>query len=174
MKIFRNKVLLVGVVCLAPAVFGWLAYLYDWAPGTKDNYGELITPVTLAGPPFDKARGKWTLVSFDTAACDAYCEQKLYFLRQIRRAQGKEMERVGRLWILTDGGAPKAELLAAIEGTQVAKAGDATTKGFPGNPSEHIYLIDPLGNLMMRYPREPQPNGMIKDLKRLLKYSRIG
>jgi hypothetical protein len=174
MRFFRNKVLLVGIVCLAPAVFGWLAYVFHWAPGTTDNYGELLAPQALSGPPLDAARGKWTLVAFDAAACDAHCEKKLYFMRQIRRAQGKEMERVARLWVLTDAGAPRTEVLAAIEGTLVARAGDAFSRRFPGNPTDHIYLIDPLGNLMMRYPRDPQPKGMIKDLQRLLKYSRIG
>ncbi len=175
MNILRNKVFLVGFVCIAPALLAWAAYLFDWAPGTTDNYGELIAPKPLSGPPIDAARGKWTMVTFDRAACDAQCEKKLYFMRQIRRAQGKDMERIARIWVVTDGAAPKPELLAAIEGTVVARAGGVAFAGsFPGTPTDHIYLVDPLGNLMMRFPRDPDPARMIKDLKRLLKYSRIG
>src|SRR6185503_13739144 len=115
------------------------------------------------------------LVTFDGAACDAYCEKKLYFMRQVRRTQGKEMERVERLWAVTDGGKPRPEVVAAIEGTRVFHLGDSPSlKEFPGNPVEHIYLVDPLGNLMLRFPRDPDPSRMVKDLQRLLKYSRVG
>ena len=96
----KNKVLLIGLVCTAPLVFGTLAYVYKWDVGSAANYGELIPPRPLSGPPFDRLRGKWLLVSVDSAACDAWCEKKLYYLRQLRRAQGKDMDRVERLWLL--------------------------------------------------------------------------
>jgi hypothetical protein len=174
MKLLRNQLLLVGAICLAPIILGTLAYVFDWAPGHAGNYGELIAPRTLSGPPFDALRGKWLLVSFDAAACDAYCERKLYVMRQVRRAQGKDMERIERLWLLTDVGAPRPELLAAIEGTRLARSSAAFTNSFPGNPSDLIYVVDPLGNLMMRFPRDPDPSKTIKDLQRLMKYSRFG
>jgi hypothetical protein len=171
LKILRNKVFLVGLLCAAPFVLGTLAYLYGWAPGATANYGELIPPRPLSAAPLAALRGKWVLVSFDAAACDAYCERKLYFMRQVRRAQGKDFERVERLWVITDAGTPRAEVLAAIEGTRL---GSLAAEGFPGNAPDHIYLVDPLGNLMLRFPRDPDPSKMIKDLQRLLKYSRIG
>jgi hypothetical protein len=174
MKLLRNQPLLVGAICLAPIILGTLAYLFHWAPGHAGNYGELIAPRALSGPPFDALRGKWLLVSFDAAACDAYCERKLYIMRQARRAQGKDMERVERLWLLTDASAPPPELLAAIEGTRAVRSMGDSTRSFPGNPLDHIYVVDPLGNLMMRFPRDPDPSRFIKDLERLLKYSRIG
>jgi len=173
LKILRNKLLLVGLVCTAPFVLGTAAYLFAhffrWAPGSASNYGELIVPRAVSG--MQSLRGKWVLVAFDAAACDAYCEKKLYFMRQVRRAQGKEMDRVERLWVLTDAGKPHAELAAAIEGTRL---GNFSSTEFPGNAADHVYLVDPLGNLMMRFPRDPDPSKMIKDLQRLLKYSRIG
>ena len=159
-------------MCAAPVVLGTAAYFLGWTPGTASNYGELIAPRPA---PLGELRGNWVLVIFDAAACDAYCEKKLYFMRQVRRAQGKDMDRVERLWLLTDGGKPRAEVLAAIEGTRVSVPQDPSVPGsFPGNPADHIYLVDPLGNLMMRFPRDPDPSRMIKDLQRLLKYSRIG
>lgn len=163
----KPKLILVALVCVAPLILGTLAWLYGWPPGSAGNYGELIAPRTLSGPPFDALRGKWVLVSFDAAACDPYCERKLYYLRQVRRAQGKDMERVERLWLVT-GGAPRQELLAAIEGTRIVLSNDASFS------PDHIYLVDPLGNLMLRFPRDPDPSKMLKDLQRLLKYSRIG
>jgi cytochrome oxidase Cu insertion factor (SCO1/SenC/PrrC family) len=170
-KLLRNKLLLVAVVCAAPFVLGTAAYLLGWSPGGAANYGELIAPRLLAGSPFAELRGKWVMVSFDAAACDAHCEKKLYFMRQVRRAQGKHMDRVERLWLVSDGAKPRPELLAAIEGTRLASA---SPDGFPGNAADHIYLVDPIGNLMMRFPREPDPSKMIKDLQRLLKYSGAG
>lgn len=159
-----NRILLVALVCAAPIVLGTAAYLFGWSPGAPSNYGQLLAPMPLGG--FE--RGKWTLVMFDAAACDAYCENKLYVLRQVRRAQGKDMDRVERLWVITDGGKPRAELLPGIEGTRFASF---PAEGFPGNAADHIYLVDPLGNLMLRFPRDPDPSKMIKDLQRLLKYS---
>ena len=167
----RAKLLLVAAVCAAPVVLGTLVYVSGWTVGNPGNYGELLPPRALAGAPLEALRGKWVLVSFDAAACDAYCEKKLYFMRQARRAQGKEMERMERLWVVTDGGKPRPEVLAAIEGTRLTSF---RFEGFPGNTRDHIYLVDPLGNLMMRFPREPDPSLIIKDLKRLLKLSRIG
>jgi hypothetical protein len=166
LKLLRNKLVLIGLVCAAPLVLGTAAYWFGWSPGTLSNYGELLPPKPLAG--FEPLRGKWVLVAFDAAACDAYCERKLYLMRQVRRAQGKDMDRVERLWVVTDGGKPRAEVLAAIEGTRFAAL---VEKEFPGNPADHIYLVDPFGNLMLRFPREPDPSKMIKDLQRLLKYS---
>lgn len=145
-----------------------MAYLFGWAAGTTSNYGELIPPRTLAGLPLEPLRGKWLLVAADAAACNAYCEKKLYFMRQVRRAQGKDMERVERLWLVADGGALRPELLAAIEGTRVVRFKDAIFS------TDNIYVVDPLGNLMLRFPRDPDPSMMIKDLQRLLKASRIG
>ena len=163
--------MLVAAVCAAPVVLGTLVYLSGWSVGRPGNYGELLPPRVVAGAPLEGLRGKWVLVTFDAAACDAYCEKKLYFMRQARRAQGKEMERLERLWVLTDGGTPRADLLAAIEGTRI---GRLSSESFPGTPSDHIYVVDPLGNLMMRFPRDPDPSRIIKDLQRLLKLSRFG
>ncbi len=160
-------------MCAAPVVLGTLAYVFGWGVGKPASYGELIAPRALSGPPFGQLRGKWLLVSFDSAACDARCEKKLYYLRQVRRAQGTEMERVERLWVVTDSAVPRKDLFPAIEGTYVA-ADRRIVPQFPGNVVEHIYLVDPLGNLMLRFPPDPDPSRMIKDLQQLLRYSRIG
>ena len=171
MRLLRNKALWIALVCAALLVLGTAAYLLGWSPGAPANYGELIPPHVIA--PLSELRGKWVLVTFDAAACDAYCERKLYIARQVRRAQGKDMERIERLWVVTDAGKPRADVLAATEGTRISR-NEAIKSGFPGNTVDHIYLVDPLGNLMMRFPRDPDPSQVIKDLQRLLKYSRFG
>jgi cytochrome oxidase Cu insertion factor (SCO1/SenC/PrrC family) len=168
-------VALIFAICAAPIVLATLAWRFHWGTPATGNYGELLPPRALEGAPFERLRGKWLLVTFDPAACDAACEKKLFIVRQARRAQGANAERMERVWLVTDGGKPRPEVLAAIEGTHVepARAADEL-RAFPGEPRQHIYLVDPHGNLMMRYPTDPDPSRLIKDLERLLKVSRIG
>jgi cytochrome oxidase Cu insertion factor (SCO1/SenC/PrrC family) len=167
----RLKVALLVVICAAPFVLGWLAYEHRWFAGQAGNYGELIKPRPLAGP-LAPLKGKWVLVTVDAAACDAACEKKLYLVRQVRKAQGKDAERIERLWLLSDAAKPRPELVAALESSQLAAGDAATLSAFPG--TRDIYLVDPLGNLMMRFPADADPSKMIKDLQRLLKYSGFG
>ena len=172
----RTKLLALGALFALPVVLGWIAYLTGWVPGTTSNYGTLLPPRPLDAQSLEALRGKWVLVQLDGAACDARCEKKLYHMRQVRRAQGREMRRVERLWIITDSAALRSELLAAIEGTHIARDQAQFVAAFAaeGAATEHIYLVDPLGNLMMRFPRDPDPSRMVKDLQRLLRVSRIG
>jgi hypothetical protein len=167
----RAKLLGIFLACAAPFLLAWATWYFGWAPGSSGNYGELLAPRVVSGGPLPSLRGKWVLVVFDSAACDAYCQQKLYYMRQIRRAQGKDQDRVERLWVITDGGTPRPQLLEAYEGTHVSSASPGD---FPGERRQHIYLVDPLGNLMMRFPPDPDPSKMLKDLQRLLKYSAVG
>ena len=166
----RVKVAAVLAVCAAPFVLGWLAYEYHWFSGQRGNYGELIAPRPLGGA-LAPLRGKWVFVTVDAAQCAAACERKLYIVRQVRRSQGKDTERIERLWLLSDDAKQRAELLAAIEGSHIAPADAQLLRELPG---DYIYLVDPLGNLMMRFPADPDPAKLIKDLQRLLKYSRFG
>lgn len=177
---------LIIALAVAPVAASYLAY-YFWPPAGTVNHGELLDPrplpdqqLTLAdGAPFrlSRLRGKWVLVSVDSGRCDALCERKLTYMRQLRLTQGKEMERVERAWLISDGTAPRDETVAPYRGTWLVRAaGAGLVERFPAPraPTDHIYVIDPLGNLMMRFPRDPDPRRMIKDLARLLKASRIG
>jgi len=148
----------------------------DRTPGGAANYGTLLAPRPVSAEPLARLRGKWVLVQIDAAACGPLCEQKLYYMRQVRRAQGKQMPRVERLWILSDAGAPASALAPLLEGAHIARGEASLIAAFPAerSPADHIYLVDPLGNLMMRFPRDPQPGKMVKDLERLLKYSGFG
>lgn len=182
----RSKFLfMIGVFAL-PVVAAYLAY-FGWRPAGHTNYGELIQVAPLqhtAGTTHDGAaldlaalRGKWVMVHVGPSNCDAACAQQLYLMRQTRIAQGKEQSRIERLWVLSDAGAIDPALLQQHPGLHVWRPADAAFSGqFPAarSPAGHIYLVDPLGNLMLRFPEQPDPKRMLKDLKQLLKASQIG
>ncbi len=177
---------LIVALAAAPVAASYLLY-YFWPPTSTVNYGELIEPRPLPDPrlaladgaafQLSRLRGRWVLVSLDSGRCDAHCDRKLLYMRQLRLTQGKDMERVERAWLVSDDAAPRPDAVAPYPGTWVVRAaGTGLLEQFPaqGTASDHIYVIDPLGNLMMRFPRDPEPGRMIKDLSRLLKASRIG
>ena len=182
----RNKLLLVLVVFALPIVLSYLAY-YVWPPaGGVKNYGELVKGAVLPesnglmlwdGKPAPSLRGKWWLVVVDTGACDAVCEKKLYAVRQARLLQGREMDRVERLWVVNGAAAPDAALLKRFEGTVAVR--DSAGVVLPKLPAvndarDHIYLIDTLGNVVLRYGADPDLKRMKKDLELLLRASQIG
>jgi hypothetical protein len=172
----RIKLALLAAFFLLPLGASWFVWHYRLAAGTAGNYGTLLSPRPGALPALAALKGKWVLVQVDSGACAEACVRKLYFMRQVRRAQGREMARIERLWYVTDAQPPAPALLAAYEGTLVARAGSALPAAFAAErePEKYLYLVDPLGNLMMRFPHDPDPSRVIKDLQRLLKYSGFG
>lgn len=175
----RWKLAGLGAFFLLPFVAGTLVWWLDLAPGAAGNYGTLLPPQPVKLPQQGGLRGKWLLVQFDGGACSERCERKLYFMRQVRKAMGREVGRVERLWVITDEAKTRPEVLQAIEGTVLAPLSSFPDAAlFPpereGGRADHLYVVDPLGNLMMRFPREPDPSRVIKDLQRLLRVSRFG
>jgi len=182
----RRKLLLLAALMSAPIVLSYFFYIWG-APSASVNYGELIEARPLPeialrksdGESFriSQLRGKWVLLAVDSGACDETCRKKLYYLRQIRLTQGVEMERIERVWLIDDGKMPEIGVAEEYKGIWLIDAkGNESLKAFPATRSnrDYIYLIDPLGNLMMRFPKDADPARMVKDLKRLLKVSRIG
>lgn len=174
---------LILLVSVAPFV-GSIALYLLWRPDSFVNYGDLVEATPLAevtvtqtdGTEFRFAdlRGKWVYMMADASNCDDHCRQKLYFMRQVRLTQGKEQHRIERLWLVTDGGQPAAELAEEYAGTQqVLLADRALLARLPatGEVSDHIFVVDPVGNLMMRYARDPDPSRMKRDIARLLRVS---
>jgi hypothetical protein len=171
---------------LAVAMF--LYYATDWRPGGTGNHGELVQPprptpvVSLPGtedyPEGDGfLRDSWTLVFLARTPCDEACRDALYNGRQMRAALGRLMDRVERVYLYT-GEPPEAGFLAAehpdltvVHAT--GPEGEALLAAFPGQP-EGYWLVDPLGNVMMRYPADQAPKGLMEDIKKLLRLSRIG
>lgn len=180
----RTTLWLLIALCAAPVIASYVSY-YWWQPSGHVNYGELLaprrlpdTPMSLIdGTPFrlSQLRGKWIFVTVDSADCGSYCLEKLTYLRQLRLAQGKDSDRIERVWIVTDDRLPDKAVMTQYAGTYaVHGAGSAFLASLQatGSPNEHLYIIDPLGNLMMRYPRDPDPRGMLKDVARLLRHSK--
>jgi cytochrome oxidase Cu insertion factor (SCO1/SenC/PrrC family) len=134
----------------------------------------------------DYLRGKWTLLYIGDADCDAVCTDNLYKMRQIRTAQNENMRRVQQLYLILDSSVPEAlqiMLDADYKDTAVALVSNEQAQQFASEfrldgtgmqDAERVYFIDPLGNLMMYYQPDANPGGMLKDLKKLLKYSKIG
>ncbi len=184
----RRTLLLVAAVCIAPFV-GSFALYWFWQPSGRINYGELVEGVTVpaatlapaagGGKAFDfsQVRGRWLFVTVDSGACDGYCQKKLWKMRQVRLTQGKSLERIERVWLLTDTQSVAASVIKEYEGTWIARAqGSTILRAFPHHDAQrdHIYLVDPLGNVILRYPKDADPSRMKKDLQRLLRVSRIG
>jgi cytochrome oxidase Cu insertion factor (SCO1/SenC/PrrC family) len=182
----RSKFLFLVAVFLVPVVAAYVAY-FGWRPAGHANYGDLlkVTPLQqTAGHSIDgkllnldELHGKWVMVHVGEASCDADCAQQLYLMRQLRITQGKEHSRIERLWVVTGSGVPDAALLQKHPGLHVWRPFDAAFVGqFPAvqNRDAHVYLVDPLGNLMLRFPTRPDAKRIMQDLRLLLKASQIG
>lgn len=172
---------LLAAVCIAPIVASYAIY-YFYPRDQQVNYGTLLPTapaptlpgIGADGTPFrlDALRGKWVLLTVDGESCEAACERGLYATRQARTIQGREQDRIVRILLLGGASSPEVGVLAQHPGLVVVRAPDAHA-AFPGAPGTS-YLIDPLGNLVLRYPDDPDIKGMAKDLGRLLRASRIG
>jgi len=182
-----------AVVPMAAAV---LMYASNWRPKATVNVGELIVPVrpiadhvlqTLDGKTMSlsKLHGKWTMLYFDSSFCTEACIKSLYLMRQTHIAQGKESGRVQRVFVVTDTVAAPAltSQLAEYPGMHVLTGDEKSLAELARNfgitegqlaQQHNVYLIDPQGNLMMRYAPGVDPAGIRKDLKRLLEYSWTG
>ncbi len=176
----RRNLLAIAAVAMFPFVGSFIAYLV-WKPAGFVNYGDLITPIPLAGAAAPRAlqdlKGKWVFLMVDAGACDEYCRRKLYVMRQVRLTQGKDQDRVERAWLVDDGAAVPADVQRDYDGTLWI---DAEGNDLParlaagGSARDHLFIVDPLGNVILRYPRDADPSRVKKDLTRLLKASRIG
>ena len=180
----KRPLYLLAALCLAPFVASFALYHF-WTPSAGQvNYGTLVTPqplpeVRLRTPAggslaLSELRGKWVLLTVDAAACGEACAAKLYATRQARTMTGKERERLQRLWLIIGEGVPPPEMLAAHPDLRIAAADSALLATLPPGPEQAIFLIDPLGNLMLRYPADPDIKKLYKDLGRLLYASRVG
>lgn len=184
------KLFLVIAICAAPMIASYLAY-YVFKPQGRTNYGTLIDPrqypmptldtTMLDGKPFslDQLKGKWVMLQVNGSDCGEPCKTMLYEMRQLRLTQGKNMNRIERAWLITDDKPLETMLMREYDGTHFLRANPAKVKAWlpvdaGTGAADHIYLIDPLGNLMMRFPKNADPNKIKKDLTKLLMASSIG
>jgi hypothetical protein len=185
----RVKMLLVLAVCASPVIASYVAY-FVIKPESRTNYGQLIQPSrsmpdtplrTLEGAavPPGSLKGQWLLLAVGPAACDGACEKRLHAQRQLREMLGRERDRLDKVWLVTDDGLPKPPLLAAVRA-----APEVTVLRWPqidlarwlapesGHAlEEHLYLVDPMGEWMMRFPVAFDPAKVKRDIDRLMRAS---
>ena len=185
----RWKMLAVLLVCAAPVIASYFTY-YVVRPEGRRNFGELIDPQrplpTLATQTLDgqagelpALKGQWLLLSVAGGACDARCEQNLYFQRQLRESLGKEKERLDRVWLVSDEAVVREALRPALASSTVLRVAPAALAQWLEPAAgqrlqDHLYLVDPLGNWMMRFPADMDAATAAKakrDLDRLLRAS---
>jgi len=185
----RLQLTMIAAIFFGPFFLAWL--LYDPGGSSKPTHstahGELITPVKLVpdanlNVPRDEQDspypGLWTLVLVGNGACDEPCRTALYETRQVRKSLGKEDQRVQRIFFLTDATPLVASIAEQHPGLRVFASSNTLNidfiKAIQQYDSQSIFLIDPLGNLMMRFAPGTSMKDMHKDLKKLLKISQIG
>lgn len=186
----RRQLLIVAAVFLLPVLVAFAMYYGKlWRPAGSASKGELIEParpLTVAGlrhadgTPADARvfQDKWTLLYIGDGACDTDCRTALVFGRQSRLALNNEMTRVQRVFLATGHccdsayfGAEQPGLIALDASSPEAQA---LLAQFPGDRTRSLYIVDPLGNLMMRHDASHTTKGLLSDLKKLLKLSHIG
>lgn len=186
----RIKLFAVLLICAAPIIASYLTF-YVVKPDGRTNYSTILdarslpipemATTTLDGKPRTLAdlKGKWVMVRVGSGVCDEECQRQLYAMRQWRTMQGKNMERMERVWLITDNEPLDTVLMREYDGMELLRAPAATVAQWlpveaGRKMGDHIYLIDPLGNLMMRFPYQPEPGRVYKDIAKLLKASAIG
>lgn len=188
-RLGRWKMLLVLLICAAPVVASYLAY-YVVRPQTRSVFGTLVEPQRplpdLVGVAPDGVKsnlralkGQWLLMTVSGGACEATCQQYLYMQRQLRESLGKDKDRVDRVWLINDDAAIDPALLPAIKGAVVLRVPPAELANWLAPQqghvlAEHLYLVDPIGNWMMRFPAVMDLKGAAKakrDIERVLRAS---
>ena len=185
----RLKMLAVLLICAAPVIASYFTY-YVIRPEGRRNYGELIDPqrtlpqvdgTALDGTvvPLASLKGQWLLVSVAGGACNAACQNHLYLQRQLRESVGRDKDRVDWVWLVNDAASVPADIAPALQKATVLRVDSAALNGWLApaaghNLADHLYVVDPMGNWMMRFPAAMDARGAAKakrDLERLLRAS---
>ncbi len=186
----RLKMIAVLLVCAAPVIASYFTF-YVVRPSAARNYGTLVSPalalpdvpvVALDGVKSNLRafKGQWLLVSVGSAACDAACQKRIYLQRQLRESLGRDKDRLDRVWLITDDLPVDAALAPQVHMPNF----DAYALRAPSSAvaqwlapeagkqvSEHVYVVDPVGNWMMRFPADIDAAKAKRDLERLLRAS---
>lgn len=186
----RLKMIAVLLVCAAPVIASYFTYFVIRPSGGGSAYGTLIQPtvgtpalqaIDLDGRPvaLRSLKGQWLLVAVDGGGCAETCEQRLFMQRQLREMTGRERDRVDKVWLVIDDAPVRPALRSALEGTPgmsilrvPRNAVAAWLRPADGQRLEdHLYLVDPMGEWMMRVPAQADPSRVKRDLERLLRAS---
>jgi len=193
----RRRLLALAALFFVPlAVAFWMYYAPGgWRPSGDASKGDLIDPArplpelavpTMDGPPTgaEFLRGRWTMLYVGDGLCDDRCRKALYLTRQTRIALNKDMDRVQRVFLVTDRCCDRTFLAQEHPDLVVARVDDATSArllepfptydGVSVAAAGRIYLVDPLGNLLMSYAPAAPEKALLTDVKKLLRLSHIG
>lgn len=187
----RWTLLIIMLICGAPIAISYFTYYVIKPKGGTTSYGTLIEPqrpipgaLMVTGDdghevPLASFKGRWLMISVNRGACDEACATKLYFMRQVRATQGPERERIVTVWLRTDDANVPEKVKSAYADTRMLRADPVAVAAWlvatqTTNDTDHIYLVDPNGNLMMRFPAQADPSKIKQDVTKLLKWSRIG
>ena len=187
----KGRLSLIGIALMffVPIFLSWyLVFFSDYKDGIKTvNNGELVSPIVNLGSinmrsfSDDKVYSHdrtWILAFLIKDECKDLCQEKLYQIRQIRLALGKDQDKLERLvlakakldWDSYKNKYPGQKYID-ISMTKF----ESIINVFKSNPElkgNSIYLIDPYGNLMMQYKNGAEPTGIIKDIERLIRNAR--
>ena len=183
----RLRMLLVLLICAAPVVASYFTY-YVVRPEGRRNFGDLIEPVralpdataqTLDGASMllPTLKGQWLLISVGGGACPADCQHQLYLQRQILTGLGKDRARTDWVWLVSDDAEIPSSILPGLKEATVLRVNPDVLKQWL-QPAEghqlqdHLYLVDPHGQWMMRFPAHLSTEGALKtkrDIERLLR-----
>lgn len=185
----RWRMLLILLVCASPVIASYLTY-YVIRPEGRRSFGELIDPQrplptvdgrSLQGQvqPLPGLKGQWLLLAVAGGACEASCQNLLYLQRQLRESIGRDKDRLDRVWLISDEAPVDPVLQAAMQGATVLRVAPEALNAWllpaAGRQlPDHLYLVDPMGHWMMRFPPElsVESAGKVKrDLQRLLRAS---
>jgi len=188
-RLGRWKMIAVLLVCAAPVIASYFTY-YVIRPEGRRNFGELVDPqrplpdqvaTDLAGKTVNlrELKGQWLLVSVGSGHCNDACVQQLYLQRQMREGLGKDKDRIDRVWLVSDEQPLAPAMLPGLQEATVLRVPQAELARWlepaAGHAlSEHLYVVDPLGNWMLRFPANLDVATAAKakrDLERLMRAS---
>lgn len=183
----RWMMLLVMLACFSPVIASYLTF-YVFKPSGGHSYGHINAPlgpqyempavqaVDLQGKTVDlrSLKGQWLLVSVSSGACPQICQEHLYLQRQLREMLGAEKDRLDWVWLIDDASPVPADLQPAVAQAQVLRLPHKEIAAWLEPQAgqalqDHLYLIDPMGNWMMRFPADLEPKKAYRDISRLLR-----
>lgn len=157
-----------------------LYYGIGWRPAGSTNHGELLQPMRQLPESISGLEGKWALVYAGDGACNEACRHALYIGRQAHTLLNKDMGRVQRVLLATSNCCDRGFLQKEHDGLLVHEVSGEPVLGElraalpPGDHSHHLFVVDPLRNVVLRFDTRENPRGLLDDMKKLLKLSQIG
>lgn len=176
----RRTLYLLLALFFLPLAASFALYYSGWRPGGGSNHGELLQPLRQLPEAMRGLEGKWALFYVGGGDCDEACRHALYIGRQTHILLNKDMGRVQRALLATGDCCDRAFLDAEHEGILVVDLGasglrDALLAALPpGDHSHHLFVADPMRNVVLRFDSREDPRGLLSDLKKLLRLSHIG